>query len=114
VLTALGSRGIGVCALRAQVLASAVSGAPSPWQRACWTPWIRRASCRAAARRALVTAVFSLGLAPPCPSGRGRDSSGTGAGSPPLPGERSCARFSCSFSSFFFFLASSRCRFSNE
>jgi tRNA 5-methylaminomethyl-2-thiouridine biosynthesis bifunctional protein len=30
VLTALGSRGIGGCALAAQVLASAVSGAPSP------------------------------------------------------------------------------------
>jgi tRNA 5-methylaminomethyl-2-thiouridine biosynthesis bifunctional protein len=30
VLTALGSRGIGVCALAAQVVASAVSGAPSP------------------------------------------------------------------------------------
>jgi tRNA 5-methylaminomethyl-2-thiouridine biosynthesis bifunctional protein len=32
VLTALGSRGIGVCALAAQVVASAVSGAPAPME----------------------------------------------------------------------------------
>ena len=114
VFTALGSRGITWSPLGARVLAACVSGHRSRWSPACWMPWTRRGSrCGQGVAR---VPDQGLGGAALLSAGVAADSS-SGWGSPPSvppPGLTLRSAFSRAFSSFFFFLASSRWRFSNE
>ena len=122
VFSALGSRGISWAALGAQVLAAQISGAPVPLESSLVDAldparFAMRAARRAQPRRLKSASPQLARGAPAAPPSAALSAAAPcilrlASSAAPEPVLRSA--FSFSFSSFFFFLASSRWRFSNE
>ncbi len=121
VCVGLGSRGIASAALGAELLAAAITDAPMPVEADLLDAVDPARFLSRRARREEAARARAACLTQP-PVGPIAGSAGASAGAPPspvaalpspaVPSLRSALSFS--FCSFFFFLASSRCRFSNE
>ena len=119
-LTALGARGLTLAPLLGRLVAAQATGTPWPLEQDLADAvdpgrWIVRAARAGSRQASAVAPIVSAGLTRLLPE-RPRRGIVLSSGSSATGGSPAALRaaFSRSFSSFFFFLASSRWRFSNE